>query len=135
MLRLTEPNFEDLIQNHMHCLTTQGRSQKTIDWYASNLMRFSRFLKSYNMPKSVKDIGISEVRRFIHYLQTEVVRWEDSPNIRDSGRLSPLSVHDYGVKVIYFGGQKFRAVTHRMVNTADIDETLTRIETCVKKMG
>ncbi len=95
MLRLTEPHFEDLIQNHMHCLTTQGRSQKTIDWYASNLKRFSRFLKSHNMPKSVKDIGISEVRRFIYYLQTEVVRWEDSPNIRDSGRLSPLSVHGY----------------------------------------
>ena len=74
MLRLTEPNFEDLIQNHMYCLTAEGRSQKTIDWYAFNLKRFSRFLKSYNMPKSVKDIGISEVRRFIHYLQTEADR-------------------------------------------------------------
>jgi len=40
MLRLTEPNFEDLIQNHVHCLTTEGRSQKTIDWYSSNLKRF-----------------------------------------------------------------------------------------------
>ena len=74
MLHLTEPNFEDLIQNHVHCLTTEGRSQKTIDWYTSNLKRFSRFLKSNNMPQSVTDIGISEVRLFIHHLQSEVVR-------------------------------------------------------------
>ena len=73
MLHLTEPNFEDLIQNHVHCLTTEGRSQKTIGWYTSNLKRFSRFLKSRNMPQSVTDIGISEVRIFIHHLQSEVV--------------------------------------------------------------
>jgi len=79
----------------MHCLTTGGRSQKTIDWYSANLKRFSRFLKSHNMSQTVRDIGISEVRRFIHHLQTEVVRWEDNPNISDSGRLSPFSIQGY----------------------------------------
>ncbi len=79
----------------MYCLTAEGRSQKTIDWYAANLKRFLRFLKSHNMSASVKDIGIPEVRRSIHHLQSEVVRWEDQPNIRDSGRLSPFSVQGY----------------------------------------
>ncbi len=94
-MRLTEPNFEDLIQNHMYCLTAGGRSRKTIDWYAANLKRFLQFLKSHDMSASVKDVGISEVRRFIHHLQSEVVRWEDQPNIKDSGRLSPFSVQGY----------------------------------------
>ncbi len=92
MLHLTEPNFEDLIQNHAHCLTAGGRSQKTIDWYSANLKRFLKFLKSHNMSASVKDIGIPKVRRFIHHLQSEVVRWEDKPDISDSGRLSPFSI-------------------------------------------
>ncbi len=87
MLHLTEPVFEDLIQNHMYCLTAEGRSQKTIDWYAANLKRFLRFLKSHDMSTSVKDINIPEVRRFIHHLQSEVVRWEDKPDINDSSRL------------------------------------------------
>lgn len=94
-MHLTEPNFEDLIQNHAYCLTAEGRSQKTIDWYVFNLKRFLRFLKSHNMSTSVRDIGIPEVRRFIHHLQSEVVRWEDQPNIKDSGRLSPFSVQGY----------------------------------------
>lgn len=94
-MRLTKLNFEDLIQNQIYCLTTEGKSQKTIEWYTANLKRFSRFLKSRNMSKSVGDIGIPEVRRFIYHLQNEVVRWEDSPHIRDSGRLSPFSVQGY----------------------------------------
>ncbi len=94
-MHLIEPDFEDLIQNHMYCLTAEGRSQKTIDWYAANLKRFLRFLKSNNMSASVKDIGVTQGRQFIHHLQSEVVRWEDSPNISDSGRLSPFSVQGY----------------------------------------
>ena len=39
-MHLTEPIFEDLIQNHAYCLTAEGRSPRTIDWYAANLKRF-----------------------------------------------------------------------------------------------
>lgn len=95
MLRLTETNFEDLIQNHMHCLSVEARSQKTIDRYSANLKRFLKSLKSQNISTSVKEIGISEVRRFIHHLQSEVVRWEDNPNVNGAGRLSPYSVQGY----------------------------------------
>ena len=95
MSHLTKPNFEDLIQNHTHCLIIKDRSQKTIDWYAANLKRFLQFLKSHNMLASVTDIGITEVRQFIHHLQSEVIRWGDKPNIRHSGKLSPFSVQGY----------------------------------------
>jgi len=33
------------------------------------------------------------------------------------------------------GGQRIRAVTHRMVGAADIDEALNRIEFVVKVLG
>ena len=66
-------------------------------------------------------------------IQTNIVMFELSSNISGSDFVERLN--DYGVKVSYRGGQNFRAVTHRMVNTADIDEALTRIETCVKKAG
>ena len=42
-MHLIEPNFEDLIQNHMYCLTAEGRSKRTIGWYATNLKRFCDF--------------------------------------------------------------------------------------------
>jgi len=94
-LHPNEPTFEDLIQNHVHCLATEGRSKKTIDWYSSNLKRFARYLEAHDISQSISDIGITEARRFTHHLQTEVVRWEDSPNIKDTGKLSPFSIQGY----------------------------------------
>ena len=82
------PSFDALIQNHGICLATEGRSQNTIDWYASNLTRFLQFLRNRQLPDSVKDIGVSEVRNFIFYLQNEVTRWESSPHTKDERRLS-----------------------------------------------
>ena len=40
-----------------------------------------------------------------------------------------------GVRFSYLGGRKVRAVTHRMVNTGDMDEALKRIEMLIKEMG
>ncbi len=40
-----------------------------------------------------------------------------------------------GVKVSYRGGQRIRAVTHRMVSTVDIDETLERIGLLMRERG
>jgi threonine aldolase len=39
-----------------------------------------------------------------------------------------------GVRFSYLGGRKVRAVTHRMVNNANIDEALNRIELLIKGM-
>ncbi len=89
------PSFDALIQNHGICLATEGRSQNTIDWYASNLIRFLKYLRHHQLSDSVKDICVSEARSFIFYLQNEVTRWESSPYTRDGRRLSPFSVQGY----------------------------------------
>jgi len=89
------PSFDAMIRNQGICLATEGRSQNTIDWYASNLRRFLQFLRNRQLPDSIEDIGIREVRDFIFYLQNEVTRWESSPYTRDGRRLSPFSVQGY----------------------------------------
>ena len=40
-----------------------------------------------------------------------------------------------GVKMIHRGGRWVRAVTHRLVGTADIDEALSRIEPVIKELS
>ena len=50
---------------------------------------------------------------------------------------APEFVHQMstqGVRFLYFGGQRVRAVTHYMVSTTDIDKALNRIEIFVKKL-
>ncbi|MFC1933215.1 tyrosine-type recombinase/integrase [Chloroflexota bacterium] len=89
------PSFDAMIRNQGICLATEGRSQNTIDWYASNLRRFLQFLNNRQLPDSIEGIGIREVRDFIFYLQNEVTRWESSPYTRDGRRLSPFSVQGY----------------------------------------
>ena len=89
------PSFDALIQNQGICLATEGRSQKTIDWYASNLIRFLKYLRDRQLPDSIENIGLPEVRNFIFHLQNEVTRWESSPHTKDRKRLSPFSVQGY----------------------------------------
>ena len=96
------PSFDALIQNHGICLATEGRSERTIDWYASNLMRFPQFLRERQLPDKVDEIGISEARRFIFHLQNEVTRWESNPYTRDEKRLSPFSVQGYVITIKAF---------------------------------
>jgi len=39
------PSLDQLIDSYLLCCITEGKSQKTIDWYSANLRRFSQFLK------------------------------------------------------------------------------------------
>jgi len=39
-----------------------------------------------------------------------------------------------GVKISRFGNYRFRAVTHRMVDTADIDSALDRMEKVCREL-
>ena len=94
-MRPKTPSFDALIQNQGICLSTEGRSQNTIDWYASNLRRFLKFLRDRKLPDEVQDIGVAEARSFIFYLQNEVTRWESSLYTREKKRLSPFSVQGY----------------------------------------
>ena len=90
-----KPSFETLIQYHADCLSTEGRSHRTTDWYKNNLKRFRRFLADYHLPEEVQEIGLTEARRFIYYLQHETTRWDNRPNTKDLGKLSPFSILGY----------------------------------------
>jgi acetylornithine/succinyldiaminopimelate/putrescine aminotransferase len=52
--------------------------------------------------------------------------FEISPHLAVGAFIQRLE--EAGVKVNPRGGRMFRAVTHRMVSSADIDEALTHIE-------
>jgi threonine aldolase len=59
-------------------------------------------------------------------IQTNIVVFEPHITITAPEFIQRMAAR--GVKFSYLGGQKVRAVTHRMVGTADIDEALNRIE-------
>ena len=84
-----------LTESYVLCLGTEGKSPKTITWYASNLKRFAQYLTDNNLPLSVTDIGKDEARQFISYLQNNVRRWENKASIHDDGRLSAFSIQGY----------------------------------------
>ena len=88
-------NLVRLIESYALCLSTEGKSTKTIVWYIANLIRFAKFLSNNHLPESVTDIGKQEARQFISHLQTEVTRWEGNSSIHDDGRLSAYSVQGY----------------------------------------
>jgi threonine aldolase len=44
-------------------------------------------------------------------------------------------LNERGVKLLYRSGRWVRAVTHRMVSSADIDEALNRIELMVRELS
>ena len=56
------PSFDALIQNYIHCLTTEGKSKKTIAWYSSNLKRFSQYLQSRDISQSIQKSFMSVSR-------------------------------------------------------------------------
>lgn len=66
-------------------------------------------------------------------IQTNIVIFE-SPSIISGTELAQR-IDAQGVKLLPRGDRKIRAVTHRMVGTADVDEALNRIELVVKELG
>lgn len=65
-------------------------------------------------------------------VQTNIVMFDLSPELPVSEFIDGLT--EKRIKVGSRGGNLFRAVTHRMVSTKDIDEALTRIETICRKL-
>ena len=63
--------------------------------------------------------------------QTNIIIFELPTSIPIPEFIQQMTRH--GVKVGDFGGRKVRAVTHRMISTADIDEALNRIELLVRE--
>jgi len=79
-------NLVRLTESYAHCLSSEGKSPKTIEWYIANLKRFAKFLSDNRLPESVTEIGKEETRRFISHLQTDVRRWENHAGGRQTGR-------------------------------------------------
>lgn len=65
--------------------------------------------------------------------QTSIVIFESPAAILGHEFVQRTDVQ--GVKLLHRGGRKVRAVTHRMVEAADVDEALNRIELVVKELG
>ena len=74
--------------------------------------------------------GIMLVREDV---PTNIVLFESSSALPGAEFSRQMDTRD--VRLSYRGDQRFRAVTHRMVSAADIDEALDRIGLLVKEIG
>jgi len=86
------PSLDALIKGFLICCSTEGKSEKTIEFYAHNLSKFNRFTRAQRMNLLVDQIGTAEARKFIFHLQNNATRWEHNPNIKVHGRLSPFTI-------------------------------------------
>ncbi len=74
---------------------TEGKSQKTVDWYNHTLQRFARFMNDPGKSMLISDIGETQVREFILYLQSRQ-RWQENPHLKHAqGNLAAISVQTY----------------------------------------
>jgi len=122
-------NLVRLTESYALCLSTEGKSTKTITWYTANLKRFAQFLGDNNLQDSVTDIGKEEARRFISYLQTEVTRWESSSTIHDDGRLSAYSVQGYArtIKAFWSWLMDEGYITHNPMTSLKLPKTPRKV--------
>ena len=56
-------NLVRLTESYALCLSTEGKSPKTITWYTANLKRFAQFLSDNHIPNSVDEIGKEEGKK------------------------------------------------------------------------
>jgi len=80
--------------------------------------------------------GLAQVPGITIYpekVQTNIVVFESPAIIPGSEFVQRVGTQ--GVRLLHRGGRRVRAVTHRMVGAADIDEALNRIELLVKELG
>lgn len=64
-------------------------------------------------------------------VQTNIVNFESPPTMTGPEFIQRMTAQ--GVRVVNRGGRMVRAVTHRMVSAADIDEALERIDSAVNQ--
>ncbi len=75
--------------------------------------------------------GIPGISIHPEKVQTNIVNFESPPAMTGPEFIQQTTAQ--GVRVINRGGRMVRAVTHRMVSAADIDEALERIDSAVKQ--
>jgi len=94
---LTKESFElaELAKDFELFNKTEGKSPKTIRWYNQSLTQFHRFLIESEQSTRLADLGETEVREFILYLQ-EKTRWQDHPRmVKKEGKLAAISIQTY----------------------------------------
>jgi len=122
-------NIVRLTESYAHCLRSEGKSTKTIEWYTANLKRFAKFLGDNYLSQSVTEIGKEEARRFISYLQTEVRRWENHSSIHDEKRLSAYSVQGYArtIKAFWSWLKDEGYITHNPMTSLKLPKTPRKV--------
>jgi threonine aldolase len=85
---------------------------------------------AHRLAKGLTDIpGIS----IPHEVQTNIVMFETPLAISAPDFMQQMNTR--GVKLHHRGGNRYRAVTHRMISSDDIDEALSRIELGLKELS
>lgn len=86
----------DTLRKHFELYNrTEGKSPKTVDWYNQTLRRFERFRLNQEKSTRIADIGETEVREFILYLQSRQ-RWQENPYLKHpQGNLAAITVQTY----------------------------------------
>jgi len=69
---------------------------------------------------------MADIKVSLERVETNIVYFELADKVPVTEFIGKLASNC--VKLSHFGGRRFRAVTHRMLTAADIDEALTRIE-------
>ena len=81
----------------------EGRSEKTLSWYRSNLCRYAEFAGD-DGPATANDLSLQSGRAFVNHLQSQPKRYEEHQYREPlKGGLSPRSVHGYVRTLKAFG--------------------------------
>ena len=74
---------------------TEGKSPKTIIWYNMALTQFQRFLKQSGKSTLLGDLGETQVREFILFLQ-EKIKWQDNPYLpKQREKIKAITIQTY----------------------------------------
>ncbi len=73
---------------------TEGKSQKTVDWYNLTIERFQHFLTGNGKSTRLDGIGEADVREYILYLQGRNW-WQENPYVHHRGKLAAISIQTY----------------------------------------
>jgi integrase/recombinase XerC/integrase/recombinase XerD len=63
-----------LIQHYEVFNRSEGKSPQTVSWYSEALNAFLRWLQMENMPTRLGNVGENEVRAFVLYLYSKIIR-------------------------------------------------------------
>lgn len=87
--------LERLIETFLIHKTSEGKSHRTIQWYAQSLRFFLGFLESQGRSDQLGEVGEQEAREFILHLQKKK-KWDNDPHFPSQDKkLSPHTIQTY----------------------------------------